>query len=239
MHEKTIQDYRHAVKRKLAANKQFGELSANDVDDALADAVDLYSRDRPHMRILVVEGEEGGKFRYDLPSEWEDGFSNIIYVEFPAGDNALQSPKLLDIEDVRVWDDGEGKKIHFLHHSFQVGDTAVIKYSSRHVLNSITNSIPDADFTAVVTLASAFAALTVAGHLLKKRGHEQAHGGMGSFRSLSDEYKQFAQELFKQYFRRMGIPESGAMRQAAIEIFDLDQLPLGWGLNWLTHAGGR
>ena len=219
---------------RIGSNLNFTEgveIPEADVILALDSAVDWYSNDRAREKLYPITGD--GTNRYALPTDWEKGFSVIIHVEFPAGTSATKDPSLLDQEEVRVWEDNNGEKIQFLFRTLATTDTAWLRYTLRHTLSDSTNSVPDSDFDALCYLAIAIASLTIAGRLLKHKSQAGVSGGIINLRTTSDEYKSYAQEMLKHYYRRMGIPpEQG--KPAAMDVFDLDPLP-AWGFPWLTH----
>lgn len=209
-----------------------GDITISLVISALTTAVDWYSKDRPLQSIHVITGD--GTNRYVLPSTWDSNFSRIVYVEFPAGANATQDPSLLQPEEVAIWEDNVGERFHFRFRDLTTSDTAWIKYTRKHILTSTTNTIPDTDREAVCFLAAAVAALEASGRLIKHRT-ESGIGGIPDLRTTSDVYKSYAQEMLKNYYRRMGIdPNKG--QAPVLELFDVD-VTSSWGFDWLTHQG--
>lgn len=224
-------DYVTKIQDKLNFADSVSPINESDLVSALDDAVDQYSRDKPYEKIHAITGVSG-TVRYALPSDWDDRFSYILYIESPAGE---QNPVLLDVDEVFVWEDSTDKQFQFVNLGPGTGDIIWVKYTLRHTLDSTTNTIPDADFEAVSFLGTAFAALNAAGQLLKPRSQTTSVSGLINFRTTSDEYKSFAQEMLKHYYRRLGISPEGPQTKAFLSIFDLDPISAAWGFGWLTH----
>lgn len=225
----TRQDYVDKIRNKLKLSEGLSDsLTDGDITEALDSAVDHYSYDKPRERLHVISGS--GTHRYALPSDWESGFSHIVYVEFPAGSNAAQDPSILDPDEVFVWEDNSAEQFQFRFRSLSTGDTAWVKYTVRHTMDGSSNTVPDADLEAVVFLGTAYAALMQAGSLIAEMHGDT--GGFGPIRTRSDHYKALAQELFKRYYRRLGVNETLGVKPT-LEIFSLDY-ELGHGLGPLV-----
>lgn len=223
---KTRDDFIANISGKLSFRNGPAEVGDSEIIQALDDAVDYYSKDTPRTKVLVLTGD--GTNRYSLPTDWDESFSSIDYVEFPVGET---DPVLLDQETVLIWEDDGGKKIQFTDLTPNSSDTLWVKYTLRHTLSDSVNTIPDAHFEAVSYLGTALAALTIAGRLLNSRSETQ---GIVNFRTTSDIYKAFSQDMLKWYFKRMGInPEKG--NRALLDIFDLDPIS-STGVPYLTHV---
>lgn len=229
MPSKTFDDYISKIEDRLALVDGLHNIGQPHIASALEDAVSFYSNDKPYTNVTTITGDNSST-RFDLPSDWTTGFSEIIYAEL----NAEQEPVLLEPQEIFVWDDGNGDKFQLSDRTLSASDTVKIKYTREHTLDSTTNTIPDVDFVPVTILGTSFTALIVAGILLKNRVPQgNAGGGISDFRTLADEYRNYSKELMKLYFRRLGISESSSVK-ARLEVFDLDPIS-PTGLNWLTH----
>src|SRR3990172_6146482 len=74
--------------RDLTANltrDDSGRLSPDDVDAAVALAVQRYSQDRPQVSVQDVTPTSTTVL--PLPAAWEAGFSEISALEYPIGEN--------------------------------------------------------------------------------------------------------------------------------------------------------
>lgn len=228
MTAKTKEDFIAGAQSKLNFVGDYLGVDVAEIITSLEEAVSFYSKDRPREKISVITGD--GSNRYALPTDWQDDFSVVKYIEYPAGDNADQDPSILDQDEVLIWEDDTGKKFQFRFTTLEVGDTAWIKYTLPHTLTDSENSIPETDFSAVVYLTTALSALTAAGRLLKNRSQSKE---LVSFRTVVDEYKAYAQEMLKYYYKGLGInPERGS--PPTLRIFDID-VQASSGVAWLTH----
>ena len=232
MPTKTLSNYVAGVRSKLTGQGSTGPIAEADIIEAVGDAVDQYSRDKPLEKLHVITGD--GTNRYTLPTDWEDGFSNILYIEYPAGTNAEKFPSILHQDEVMIWEDNTSKKFQFTRRSLATSETAWVKYTVHHTLDSSTNTIQDHDYEAVVFLSTAFASLYAAGQLIKSRGNTPVDGAFPNFNTTSSAYKNFAQEMLKFYYKRLGIAADG--RKGALRIFDVETLPIH-GQGFLTGRG--
>jgi len=222
-------DYIARIQTNLNFKDAVSDVSAAEIVSCLDTAIDWYSRDRPYELVHSITGDGGN--RYTLPSDWDTDFSSIVYVEFPAGED---DPTLLDEEEVFVWTNASTTAFQFRFRDLTTSDTALVKYTRKHSITSTACTVPDTDFDAVCFLATAHAALAIAGRLIRNKNESGMMDGLVSLRTTSDQYKSYAQEMLKMYFRRLGInPDQGV--KARLAIFDLDPMPSSWGFPWLTH----
>lgn len=229
---KTREDFINRVEARLKFKGAVPLTNEADVIAALEAAVDRFSKDKPLEKIHVITGT--GTHRYALPNDWEPRFSSITYIEFPAGSDANKDPSLLDATEYLIWEDNSGEQIQFRLRSIQTGDVAWMKYTLRHTLTDGTNTIPENSFEAVSFLATGYAALDIAGQSIRPKNTSDMGGQLVNFRTTSDMYKAYSQEMIKLYYQRIGASADEAQR-AVIEIFDVSTGPLTTGIPWLTH----
>lgn len=55
----------------------------------------------------VVDIPADGGYQYDLPKDWQEGVSRIFKVEFPAGEEVLESG------EYSIYKSPSGMKLHF------------------------------------------------------------------------------------------------------------------------------
>lgn len=222
---KFIKDYINSVD---AITKQLittEEVSKIDYKLKIQEAVVQYSKDRPRD-IRAVDTAGNGGSDYTLPTTFEDGFSQIIKVEFPTGE---QVPLILDPELTMIYDNGTSKKLRFLVHKPSSGDKFGLTHTARHTLTETSSTIADADFDAVALLAASKVSLMLAVRFARTRDSFQS-ADVINFRTKSDDYKGLAETLEKEYKKLMKI-EGGTPSQV---VFDIDTQP-SFRYPWLTH----
>jgi len=165
-----------------------------------------------------------------LGKDWVDGFSVALGVEYPAGE---QVPCMLDESAWMIYQGTAGKKLRFLTVSLGTGETAVLRYTAPHLVDSSTSTIPATDQDAVVNLAGALACYALA------RKHAQSvDSTIGadnvSQLSKSGEYAKRGKELEALYKNHMAPPAKDGGLTAASVSGDWDT-HAGWGSDRVTH----
>jgi len=115
------------------------ELETTDRDAFIEEAIGIHSKHRPQEKVLQVTGP--GDYLYDLPEDWEEGFSVIESVEYPAGE---QPPVFLDPTQYMLYQGASNKQIRFLYDSPETSETFLVTYTLRHSVDNNTGTIPDA-----------------------------------------------------------------------------------------------
>lgn len=139
-------------------------LTTAEVTQAIEAAVKTYSRDRPRTEVAAYTCD-GTSVDFRLPGRWVHGFSSVIDIEHPAGE---QARALLDPLDYEVLDTTLGgiprRLIHFPHVTPAAGtDNLLIRYTARHEHTDERDSVPATDYDAFVWLAASFGAEYLAG----------------------------------------------------------------------------
>jgi hypothetical protein len=114
-------------------------ISSSQRDQALQDAVMRYSLDfaRPVMVNVVAPG---GHF-VPTPAGWVSGYSQVLLVEYPAGQSPLSEIPLNEM-GVR-YSPGDVEVLEFAYRDFIAGQTIALRYTQRHVVDSNTDTIPE------------------------------------------------------------------------------------------------
>ena len=132
---KNIQDYRDKVKLLIRDNAEI--LKQAGIDDAIRSSIDQYNIDKPHEKIDDITGD--GTYDYDIVSEfsdWSEGFSQILRVEFPAGTSQDPDDDLLDDTEWLIYDPGTGTKyLRFKDETPTSAQTIRVTYTIPHVLD--------------------------------------------------------------------------------------------------------
>ncbi len=202
-----------------------------ELDDAtrqgyIAEAIKTYSNHRPLEVPLRVTGD--GEYSYALPEDWEDGFSKVRSIEYPAGE---QEPVFLDMSQYIIYRDDTGLVLRFLQATPSTSEEFIFTYLTRHTVDVDEATIPEADMEAICNLAGALSCLA-----LGRKLAEQVGGG-GTF-NVQDEtwrsiirYSEKAKELMDLFSNHMGIN-----RQTVPAMCNgiLVSSP-SWGPGWATH----
>jgi len=144
-----LNDYRVKLNAVLQDDAQL--LSSSEKDLFINEAVRTYSADRPRKQVHEITGD-GAAYDFQLPNDWETGFSQVLEVEYPAGE---QEPVYLDDNDWTVYQSISGEVFRFLSEVPGNGEKALLTYTVSHTLTASTSTIPDSDMDAVVNLAGA------------------------------------------------------------------------------------
>lgn len=203
-------------------------LTSGDRQACILEAVSRYSQDRP--RVLAVEIPGDGGYDYDLPADWEEGFSSARQVEYPAGE---QQPAILDDNDWMLYQAAAAKKLRFLAESPATGDTILFTYTVRHQVTAEASTIPAADQDAVVNLAGSRCC-----HALALRYAQTSEPTITAdavnYGSKSGEYAKRGKELEALYKAHIAPAAEGGGLPAASVSGDWD-MNAGWGGDRLTH----
>lgn len=110
-------------------------ITAGQVDEAIATAVERYSQDRPRMKVEDLAGVSGQ--RLTLPGAWQADFSELASLEYPVGDIP---PTFIEADRWSLYDEPAAQKIMLLD-SLPAGSTVRARYTIRHVVDAGTDSI--------------------------------------------------------------------------------------------------
>ncbi len=62
-------------------------LKGSEIDSFILEALSYYSKDAPYLKVADIAGDGG--YQYDLPNDWQEGFSYIANPAHP-GAGGLQ-----------------------------------------------------------------------------------------------------------------------------------------------------
>jgi len=214
-------------------------LSDTEITSQLSGAVNTYSQTRPQLKVKEYTGD-GSTYDFTLPTDWEDEFSMIIggmneKIEYPAGE---QVPTFIEDEDWMIYDLTSPKKLRLINDSPSSTEKVRIRYTIRHYLNneSTPTSIPDADFDAVLALATAYCCDILA---TQSAGSTDSTISADSvnYRDSQLRYSQQATAWREKYRDHMGIDKDGGPAAAGASA-DMDLDPSwksqGYG-DFVTH----
>lgn len=168
------------------------ELPAGAVEEMVYDAVMVYSRLRPRNDVEDYAGD-GSTYDFTLPTNWVQGFSSILAVEWESVGE--QEPVYLRADKWMFYLSPTGWKLRF----FEIPDGTVrVTYTKPHT----ENTVYDQDKRAVGHLVIAKTALALAG---KYSGYNEPsfEADVINYRTKADEYRSQArlfERLFKEHF---------------------------------------
>ncbi len=215
------------VKQKLADP---GEVQDAEIwKTMLTEAIDRYSRHKPDEKVADIPGT--GAFKLTLPSDFIDGFSSVVRVEYPF-DEATQNPQMLrGGRDYSVYRNATGLELRFLSATPAASETVRLTYNTVHVVTIAATTIPDVDEQAVINLGASLMATALEAEFTK-RTRSSMPDTTFDLRSKAQEYRDLAKDYMKIWMDMMGIDEHGPA--AAVSIADYD-MKLTGGRTPLTH----
>jgi hypothetical protein len=211
--------------------EQAGDLDESGKLAAIDAAAREHSRYRPYRRLHQYTGD-GISFDFALgvapgPSDWEQGYSQILSVEYPAGQ---REPQLLEDGDWVIYEKITGPVLRLLNDTPGAGKTIVITYTVRHQISESNSTIPDSDFEAVAHLAAAFALQSLSNRYLQNTSATISADAIDN-RSKSFDAAQNAERERKIYYDHFGL-QAGAAAGFATKDLDVNY---PWGEDRLTH----
>lgn len=188
-----------------------GEISTADRDQGIAAAVQRYSLDRPFRDVADVLAE--GTL-LPLPAAFEPDFSVVTEIEAPAGQIP---PRKLSSEAWYTTQTPDGIEIR-VHAPIGGPGTARIRFTRRHVVDVLTDSIPVHDREAVACWAAAFVLQGMASqHAADRQSSIQSDSV--DHQAKSNDYAKRAADLRQVYYTHLGIdPKRQAPASATVSV---------------------
>jgi hypothetical protein len=147
---KKLADY--LTRMGVVLQDEANHLSAAERTGFIQEALRSYSQLRPVLKVAKVEGDGG--YTYDLPTDWEDGFSSVMHVEHPI---EQQIPVYLSPERYFLYRDNTGLHLRFFTKTIAADDHFLLAYTIRHSADTDGSTPSDADFDAICNLAGGLA----------------------------------------------------------------------------------
>lgn len=213
-------DYRTLVASKIQDSAQ--KVTPARIDEAINEAVTIYSRPRPRRKIQTITGT-GVAYTFAHPSDWEDDFSRVEQIEYPTGE---QAPEYIDANEYdgdRLQSDNT-RKLQLFNEVIPNLDTAYVTYTLRHVLTESgtpTDTIPAVDRDAVANLAAALCLRFLAAYYAQTSDSTIGAESI-DYADKARQYQGLADDCERFYRAHMGMPKDGALVGAASAVVDLD-----------------
>lgn len=222
----TLSDFNSIVDSLLQDGADF--IESSEIDEAIAAAVRRYSLHRPLKKVQEYAGDGG--YDYDLPSDWIQGFSNIVSVEYPYDE---QDPNYIAKEDwtifLKLVNTTQTYVLRFLATKPTASDSIRVLYTIPHSVTGSTSTVYANDFDAVCALAA-----SICCGMLSRKFLQTSDSTIGAdvvqYAAKSSAAATRAKELYKSYLDHLGltdIPASGGIKE-----FDTGFV---WAEEYLTH----
>ncbi|MFQ5646259.1 MAG: hypothetical protein ACE5GM_04960 [bacterium] len=219
----SLLDFNKKVGRSLQDEADI--LSEADIDNFILEALSYYSKDRPRVKVTDISGDGG--YEYDLPSGWDQGFSTVKRIEYPAGERI---PVYLESTDWMIYTDTGGKKLRLLHHTPSGTEVIRVTYTCLYDDTEI-DLIPAGDQDAFCSLAASLCC----GSLARYYSQTSAAGlevEVVDYPGKAAEYAGRAKELLDIYNRHLG---KGRERKSAASVTDDWDTSFSWQGDFLSH----
>lgn len=195
-------------------------LEPADIEQALERAVAEYSKYRPLVKYYDIDGD-GSADAWDVPTDWEDGFSSILEVEYPQGED----PRETDLTEQFPWEiyydqDALEWKFSMPEDIPATGETVRLKYTIRHTLDNDTNTIPDFDYFTVCDIAAEECCRILAS-VYVMAGDSTISADSVNYGSKSGDYRSLMKEYRKKWQDALGVTEEGPAAAGVISDWDI------------------
>ena len=209
--------------------EQAGDLTTADKNAAIENAVKEHSKYRAQVIVGDIAGNDTYDYEMDLLADWEQGFSVIKKIEYPADE---REPVYLEDEDWIIYEDTVGEKLRFLNDTPTALQTIRVTYSARHDVTETAGTIPRAHFEAVCHYAAHFALLALANRYIQMTEPLMGADSV-DHKSKTTEAAGRANAEKKSYFDHLGVKEGETPAGMAFKDHDVNY---PWGEDRLTHG---
>ena len=193
-----------------------------DVDMAILSAKEQYEKVRPREVTLKLDGT--GAFDYAIAglTGFVLGSSSILAVRYPYV-TTEQIPVPLDKEQYAIYQTDTGAVLRFLLHRPSAVEDFLVTFTTPHVLNVTTSTIPAADDQALMDLAAANCCDMLAA-LYTKDLDQSINADSVDRRGKPDLYRSLAASYRRLWDTKM---QTGSAQQAAVVMTDIDRQGFG------------
>lgn len=206
------------------------DLEDADYDQALAQALVRHSMYRPREVVADIQGN--GSYDLTLPSTFVNGFSTIISVEYPVGQ---QTPNYLYSKDYTIYRTATATKLRLLNYSPSTSEIVRVIFTAMHTITD-TSTLPPSDEWAVVNLAAHFSALILSAFY---RQHDEPTNtaDVMDWRTKGDLWANVARDHYKLWANHIGMRENDLSPAYNVN-FDID-LSFQWQRDFIIHSKTR
>ncbi len=170
----------------------FVSFTQNDRDEIIRKALDDYSGRKPILQVEEMTANATGM--YTLPSNYEDGFSKVVEVEYPV---ALMPKEI--VED-QYWDLDKipsGRVLRFDQFNPTNGDTFWLKFTKKHEFDSSgdASEVPQMDQTGIEFCAAYLCCHRLATFFASKANPNLPEAQVFEYSTRTDEYTRKAKDF--------------------------------------------
>ncbi len=183
-------------------------------DAAIADAVLRYSMDRP--RVAVADLVAPGGTQMPLPSDWSTTISLVQRVEFPID---AEPPQYLDPRSVYLYAMPSGLTLRYVV-PLASGSTIRLTYTTVHELTALSDTIPRAHASAIVSLAAAVLCGQLAAYYATE-GAPTIAADTTDHIGKTERYRARERDLRAEYARIVGVPDRAKTLKGASAVVEL------------------
>lgn len=184
------------------------EIGDNVVDQAIAQAVNSYSRDFPRIVVEAEVGDSGKYYPLSNLASWEDDFSAITQIDYDAGSRigSDETPQFLseDNGDWKYYRDASTRYFFLPKHSPDSGTTLLVTYTARHTVDSTTSTVPLQHEKAVVYLSVSELSSTLQFHA-EKAIDPPAGANYISMRNKGSGFRSVGEHFREKYIQEIGV----------------------------------
>lgn len=183
----------------------------DDYDLALQEAAKRYSRAKPKHWVADIDGNGG--YDYDLPEAWDDEYSRIEEVEYPAGG---REPLKVDALDFTLYRSPGGTQLRLLADTPDVGETVRLSFTGLHTIEEEATTVPASSHDALVLIAAALSCEQLASYY-SNDSDPNVLADTVDHKSKASDYAARAQRFMKMANELLPIGEQGEITAAGGE----------------------
>lgn len=205
------------------------DVHPTEVSGFLLKALQTYSVFKPRILAAEMTGD-GSKYDFDLPTDWVEGFSQIIDIEYPSGS---QIPTYLKAYQYRIYQSATTKKLRLLTYIPGATEKLLVTYTLPHSVTSAVNTTEQQDFSAICDLAASVGC----DYLAEKFAQTQSStldADVVNYLSKVDYYRNLSRRLMVDFKTHFGMKEDDVV-PAISKVGDMPAPTSTGGLNMLLH----
>lgn len=226
----TLSDYLDALDDLAPGEHPVDETELNNrKTKAVNKALEIHSRHKPRIIVEDIAGDGGNEYALSSLGYWENVFSWLIHVEYPADEG--NHPGVLSRDSWALYEKPTGPVLLFLDMTPDTGRSIRITYTGRHFINDSSCSVAASDEEAVQSLAAClYCKMLSATYALDQDGTITADSVDQNGRSRK--YLELAKTYCSEYFDHMGIREG---KPKPVSLIQDQDVIYPWGVDRLTH----
>jgi hypothetical protein len=221
----TIQTFRDGVGGLLQDDG--ARLSPGEIDQAIRRGVRQYSKDRPLEKVADTSGN--GTAMYPIFNDWSDGFSRILQIEHPIGN---EPPTFLEEDRFFLYRSPSGLELRFDGVQPSISESFRTTYTLPHKVDETTSTVYGADEEAVIFLAASYGCRMLA-TLFAHTSDPSLDADVTDYEGKSEFFADRANDYQKHYREHIGKGADVAVRPFNVN-HDQD-VDYQWGGDKLFH----